>query len=307
VAKINHFGTSAPFLITCEKKGINPKRDFDLSPLRSVSSTGAPLPPESFEWVYSHVKENVWLCSMSGGTDVCTAFIGGCPFEPVYVGEIQSRALGCKLLSYNELGKEVIGEVGEMVITEAMPCMPIYFWNDPDNQRYLASYFEMYPGGVWRHGDWVRISDRGSIVIFGRSDATLNRHGIRIGTSEIYRAIDKINEIKDSVIINLELSGGRHYMPLFVVLEDGVVLDDNLKKKINDQLRSEYTPRHVPDEILEIDEAPYTISGKKLEAPVKKIMMGIPVEKAANIDSLKNPEALNYFIDFAKRFKGELE
>ncbi len=305
-AKINHFGTSAPFLITCQKKGVNPKQDFDLSALRSVSSTGAPLPPESFEWVYSHVKENVWLCSMSGGTDVCTAFIGGSPFEPVHVGEIQCRALGCKLLAYNELGEEVIGEVGEMVITEAMPSMPIYFWNDPENQRYLASYFEMYPGGIWRHGDWVRISKRGTIVIFGRSDATLNRHGIRIGTSEIYRAVDKINSLKDSLIINLELSGGRHFMPLFVVLEEGVVLDDNLKKKINDQLRTEYTPRHVPDEIIEIKECPYTISGKKLEAPVKKIMMGIPVEKAANIDSLKNPAALNFFIDFAERFKGEL-
>jgi acetoacetyl-CoA synthetase len=303
--KINHFGTSAPFLIASQKKGLNPKRDFDLSALRSVSSTGAPLPPESFEWVYSHIKENVWLCSMSGGTDVCTAFIGGCPSEPVYVGEIQCRALGCKLLAYNELGEEVIGEVGEMVITEAMPSMPIYFWNDPDNQRYLASYFEMYPGGIWRHGDWVRISDRGSIVIFGRSDATLNRHGIRIGTSEIYRAIDKIKEIQDSLIINLELSGGRHFMPLFVILEKGVILDENLKKKINNQLRSEYTPRHVPDEIIEIKEAPYTISGKKLEAPVKKILMGIPVEKAANIDSLKNPDSLNFFIEFAKRFEGE--
>ncbi len=305
-AKVNHFGTSAPFLIACQKKGINPKQDYDLSAIRSISSTGAPLPPESFEWVYSHVKENVWLCSMSGGTDVCTAFIGGCPFEPVYVGEIQCRALGCKLLAYDEMGHEVIGEVGEMVITEPMPSMPIYFWNDPGNQRYLASYFEMYPGGIWRHGDWVRISERGSIVIYGRSDATLNRHGIRIGTSEIYRAVDKIKDVKDSLIINLELSGGRHFMPLFVVLEEGVVLDDGLKKKINDQLKTEYTPRHVPDEIIEIKECPYTISGKKLEAPVKKIMMGIPVEKAANIDSLKNPEALNFFIDFAARFKGEL-
>jgi acetoacetyl-CoA synthetase len=304
-AKIHHFGTSAPFLIACQKKELNPKEDFDLSSLRSVSSTGAPLPPESFEWVYSHIKENVWLCSMSGGTDVCTAFIGGCPFEPVYVGEIQSRALGCKLLSFNELGDEVIDEVGEMVITEAMPSMPIYFWNDPDNQRYLASYFEMYPGGIWRHGDWVRITSRGSIVIYGRSDATLNRHGIRIGTSEIYRAVDKIKEIKDSLIINLELSGGRHYMPLFVVTEDNVNLDDELKTKINNQLRSEYTPRHVPDEIIAINEIPYTISGKKLEAPVKKIMMGIPVEKAANIDSLKSPDALNFFIDFAKQFEGE--
>lgn len=306
-AKINHFGTSAPFLISCQKKDINPKRDFDLTSLRSVSSTGAPLPPESFEWVYERIKDDVWLCSMSGGTDVCTAFIGGCPSEPVYVGEIQCRALGCKLLSFNEMGEEVINEVGEMVITEPMPSMPIYFWNDPDDQKYLASYFEMYPGGIWRHGDWVRITSRGSIVISGRSDATLNRYGIRIGTSEIYRAIDKIKAIKDSLIINLELSGGRHYMPLFVVVEEGVILDDDLKKQINDQLRSDYTPRHVPDEIIKIKDVPYTISGKKLEAPVKKILMGISTEKAANIDSLKNPESLDFFIDFARRLKGEFQ
>ena len=273
--------------------------------MRSLSSTGAPLPPESFEWIYSHVKENVWLCSMSGGTDVCTAFIGGCPFEPVYIGEIQCRALGCKLLSYNELGEEVVDEVGEMVITEAMPSMPIYFWNDPGNERYLASYFEMYPGGIWRHGDWVRVTSRGSIVIYGRSDATLNRHGIRIGTSEIYRAVDKIKEIKDSLIINLELSGGRHFMPLFVITNEGIDLNDELKQKINNQLRTEYTPRHIPDEIIAVQEIPYTLSGKKLEAPVKKIMMGIPVQKAANIDSLKSPKALDFFVEFAKRFKGE--
>lgn len=304
-AGINHFGTSAPYLIACQKNGIKPMHEVDLSKLRSVSSTGAPLPPESFQWVYENIKKDLWLCSMSGGTDVCTAFIGGCPSEPVYKGEIQCRALGCKLLAYNEMGEEVVDEVGEMVIKIPMPSMPVFFWNDPDNQRYLASYFEMYPGGVWRHGDWVRVTSRGTIVITGRSDATLNRHGIRIGTSEIYRAVDKIKAIKDSLILNLELSGGRHYMPLFVVLDEGVNLDENLKKQINDQLRSDYSPRHVPDEIIAIDEVPYTISGKKLEAPVKKILLGMATNKAANVDALKNPASLDFFIDFAKRFEGE--
>ena len=296
-AKMAHFGTSAPFLVACMKKELSPKDDFDLQYLRSIGSTGAPLPPEAFGWVYENVKEDIWLCSMSGGTDVCTAFVGGCPLEPVYVGEIQCRALGCAMYAYDENQKPVLEEVGEMVITQPMPSMPIYFWNDEGKKRYLSSYFEMYPG-IWRHGDWIKISERGTLVIYGRSDATLNRQGVRIGTAEIYRTVNKITEIKDSLIVNLELEGGRHYMPLFVVPEEGIVLDDALRKKIKQELRSECSPRHVPDDIIEIPEVPYTISGKKLEAPVKKILLGMPVGKAANKDAMRNPEALQFFMDF---------
>ncbi len=301
-AKINHFGTSAPFLVACMKKEMHPGNAFDLTPLRSIGSTGAPLPAEAFDWVYKAVKEDLWLCSMSGGTDVCTAFVGGCPTEPVYRGEIQCRALGCALYAWDELGHPVTEEVGEMVITEPMPSMPIYFWNDPNNERYISSYFEMFPK-VWRHGDWVKITDRNSLIIYGRSDATLNRHGVRIGTSEVYSAIHQVKEIKDSLVVNLELSGGRHYMPLFVVLEPDQILDERLIKKIKDTLRSLYSPRHVPDEIMVVPDIPYTISGKKLEAPVKKILMGISIAKAANKDAMRNPESLDFFLDLARNIE----
>lgn len=299
-AGIDHFGTSAPFIVACMKAGQQPGKKYDLKKLRSIGSTGAPLPPEGFDWIYENISEDVWLCSMSGGTDVCTAFVGGCPLEPVYRGEIQCRALGCSMYSYDEMGEPALETVGEMVITKPMPSMPIYFWNDPGKARYLASYFEMY-AGIWRHGDWLKITERNSLIIYGRSDATLNRQGIRIGTAEIYRAIDKVPGIADSLIVNLELEGGEHYMPLFVVLNDGAELDDVLKQAIKKTLRQEYTPRHVPDEVIEIQEIPYTISGKKLEAPVKKILLGIPIEKAANPDSMKNPDSLQYFLEFRKR------
>ncbi len=299
-AKINHFGTSAPFIVACMKKGLSPKGQFDFSQLRSISSTGAPLPPEGFDWIYQEVKEDVWLCSMSGGTDVCTAFVGGCPLLPLYEGEIQCRALGAAVEAWDEEGKELIDEVGEMVITRPMPSMPVYFWNDPDKKRYLASYFEKYPG-VWRHGDWIKITNRGSLIIYGRSDATLNRHGVRIGTAEIYRAVDKVPGIEDSLIVNLERPDGSHYMPLFVKLEQGVELNEELKQRIARQLRSDYSPRHVPDEIIAVPDIPYTISGKKLEAPVKKILLGMEQSKALSRDSLRNPEALDFFIKFAKQ------
>ncbi len=298
-AEIAHFGTSAPFLSACLKQGLNPGRDFDLSALRSIGSTGSPLPPEAFDWVYEKVKKDLWLCSMAGGTDVCTAWVGGCPFEPVYEGEIQCRCLGSALEAWNEAGEPVTEEVGELVVTKPMPSMPVFFWGDKNNERYQASYFEMYPG-VWRHGDWIKITERGSILIFGRSDATLNRQGVRIGTAEVYRAVDKVQGIKDSLIVNIELEGGGDYMPLFVVTSDGEKLTAELINTIKRTLRSECSPRHVPDDIIEVPELPYTISGKKLEAPVKKILMGMPVEKAANTDSMKNPRALDFFIDFEK-------
>lgn len=299
-AKINHFGTSAPFLVACMNREVKPAKENNLSALRSIGSTGSPLPPEAFDYVYREIKNDLWLCSMSGGTDVCTAFVGSNPLDFVYLGEIQCRALGCAMYAWDENGNEIIDEVGEMVITKPMPSMPIYFWNDEGNKRYLSSYFEMYPN-IWRHGDWIQLTKRGSLTIHGRSDATLNRQGVRIGTSEIYNAVDKIKEVADSIIVNLELSGGRHYMPLFVVLEEGAALTEALIKKIKNQLRSEYSPRHVPDEIILVPEIPYTISGKKLEAPIKKILLGMPLKKAANKDVMRNPSALDFFINMEKK------
>ncbi len=298
-AKINHFGTSAPFIVACMKAGSHPGDQFDLSSLRSIGSTGSPLPPESFDWVYKHVKKDLWLCSMSGGTDICTAFVGGCPVYPVCMGEIQCRALGCALYSWDDIGNHENGRVGEMVITKPMPSMPIYFWNDKNFERYTSSYFEMFPG-IWRHGDWVEITDRSSLIIYGRSDATLNRQGIRIGTAEIYRAINDIEEIKDALIVNIEMSGGRHYMPLFVILNNGIELNDELKKRINSTLRSTYSPRHVPDEIIAIPDIPYTISGKKMEAPIKKILMGMSTGDSLNKGAMRNPESIRFFEEFAK-------
>ncbi|MBR9919466.1 MAG: acetoacetate--CoA ligase [Bacteroidetes bacterium] len=296
---MHHFGTSAPYLVACMKKELEPGKKFKLEALRSLGSTGAPLPPDAFRWIYDSVKKDLWLCSMAGGTDVCTAFVGGNPYEGVYEGEIQCRALGCALDAWDESGKPVVNDLGEMVITQPMPSMPIYFWGDENMKRYKSSYFEMYPG-VWRHGDWIRLTDRGSLVIFGRSDATLNRQGVRIGTAEIYRGVNKVTEIKDSLIVNLELPGGKHYMPLFVVMQEGQELSEEIVTRLKKTLKAEYTPRHVPDEVILAPDIPYTISGKKLEAPVKKILLGMPVGKAANPDSMKNPGSLDFFIEFAK-------
>ena len=297
--KLNHFGTSAPYILANKKAGMNPKASYDLSKLRSIGSTGSPLPPEGFDYVYEKIKDDIWLTSMSGGTDVCTAFVGGCIVRPVYEGEIQCRALGCALYCLDEDGNKLDNEEGEMVITEPMPCMPIYFWNDEKKVRYHESYFEMYDG-LWRHGDWIRITPDDGIVIYGRSDATLNKQGIRIGTSEIYRSLDHIQEIIDSLIVNIEKKDGDHFMPLFVMLKEGIILDDELKKRIKSQLRSDYSPRHVPDEIIQVSDIPYTLSGKKMETPIKKILMGRPVEKCVNPDTMRNPTSINYFVEFAK-------
>jgi acetoacetyl-CoA synthetase len=298
--KIDHFGTSAPYLVACMKKGLFPKSEFDLTSIRSISSTGAPLPPETFDYVYSNIKEDVWLCSMAGGTDVCTAFVGGLPEYAVHSGEIQCRALGVSLYAYDDNGNSVKDELGEMVIDKPMPSMPIYFWNDTNNKRYKASYFEHYPG-KWRHGDFIKINSKtNGLIIYGRSDATLNRHGIRIGTSEIYRAVNKIEAVEDSLIVNLELDEGKHYMPLFVKMRNNAELTDDIKAQINSQLKKEYSPRHVPDDIIQVDDIPYTISGKKMEAPIKKILLGMPLEKSINFDSMRNPESVQFFIEFEK-------
>jgi acetoacetyl-CoA synthetase len=234
---------------------------------------------------------------MSGGTDVCTAFVGGCPVLPVYEGEIQCRALGASVYAYDDTGAQIEDQVGEMVITKPMTCMPIYFWNDPDMIRYKSSYFEMFPG-IWRHGDWIRITPRNGLVIYGRSDATLNRHGVRIGTAEIYRAVDLVPQIQDSIIINLEKTDGSHYMPLFVVMKEGAPLTADIEDKVKSVLKSEYSPRHVPDDIIVCTEIPFTISGKKMEAPLKRILMGMDTEKAINRDAMRNPGAIDFFIRF---------
>ncbi len=303
---IHHFGTSAPFLLACMKKQLAPCDQFDLSALRSIGSTGSPLPPEAFNYVYEHIKKEIWLCSMSGGTDVCTAWVGSCILKPVYRGEIQCRCLGASLYAYNEKGRPVENEVGEMVITQPMPCMPVYFWNDGDFKRYHAGYFEQFPG-VWRHGDWIRITPHDGVVILGRSDATLNRHGVRIGTAEVYRALNSLGEIKDALIVNLELSDGKNYMPLFVVLEPGIKLTGSLKTKIKETLSMHYSPRHVPDAIFEAPDLPYTISGKKMEAPVKNILMGKAMKRSVNKGTMRNPEAVAYFKRFARRLSNELK
>ena len=300
---MTYFGTIASYLMGCAKAEIEPGREFDLSALKGVGSTGSPLPPEGFKWVYEHVKEDVWLFSTSGGTDLCTAFVGGSPLLPVRSGELQCRSLGSKVEAFDEEWNSLIDEVGELVITEPMPSMPIYLWNDPDGERYRESYFDMYPG-VWRHGDWIRIKPDGSCVIYGRSDSTINRGGVRMGTAEIYRAVESVAEVADSLVVDLHKPDGSAYMPLFVVLKEGEELDDRLVKRIKGSIRENCSPRHVPDEILTVPEVPRTLNGKKLEVPVKKILSGTPAEKAASRDSLANPEVLDDFAKLAGKLGG---
>jgi acetoacetyl-CoA synthetase len=292
------FGTSASFVASCMNAGIEPARTHELPALRSVGSTGSPLSPEGFRWIYDDVKPNVWLYSTSGGTDVCTAFVGGNTTLPVYMGELQCRALGAAVRAFDPEGNELIDEVGELVITEPMPSMPLFFWNDPDGERYRASYFEMYPG-IWRHGDWIEITSRGTSVIYGRSDSTINRQGVRMGTSEIYRAVLAVPDVEDALVVDVPRPGTEGWMPLFVVLADGATLDDDLKAAIKRRVREDCSPRHVPNEVYAIDEIPRTLSGKVLEIPVKKILMGTSPESAASRDSLANPASLDYFVDLA--------
>ena len=296
------FGTSAGYITSCMDAGIEPGRDFDLSALKSVGSTGSPLPPEGFEWVYEHVKEDLWLFSTSGGTDLCTAFVGGCPLLPVRVGELQCRSLGARVEAFDEEGNSLVGEVGELVIAEPMPSMPLYLWGDENGERFRDSYFDVYPG-VWRHGDWIKIKPNGSAVIYGRSDAVINRGGVRMGTAEIYRAVDKVGEVQDSLVIDTQ-KDGEDYMPLFVVLKEGVQLDDDLVRKIKKSIRETTSPRHVPDEVLTIPEVPRTLNGKKVEVPVKKILSGTPPEEAVSKDSLSNPNSLDFFVGQAEKMGG---
>lgn len=300
---ITYFGTSAAYIQACMKEEIRPNQQFDLNHIRALGSTGSPLPPAGFRWVYENVNSHLALESFSGGTDLCTGFIGGIRIQPIYEGELQGASLGAKVQAYDEAGRPVIGEVGELVITEPMPSMPIYFWNDENGERYRASYFADFPG-VWRHGDWISINERGGCVIYGRSDSTINRHGIRMGTSEIYQAVQSLPEIVDSLVVDLEGLEGEPYMPLFVVLQEGVVLDEALKQKIRHKLRTDVSPRHVPNDIIAVDEIPYTLSGKKMEVPIRRILMGRPVEQTANPGAMRNPRAIDFFATFAAERKG---
>ncbi len=292
------FGVSAPYILGCMKAGLDPGRELDLSAMRTIGSTGAPLPPEGFAWTYERVKRDLLLASVSGGTDVLTAFVGGGPTLPVRAGEIQCRCLGCKVESFGEDGAPVVGKVGELVVTEPMPSMPVRFLNDEGGRRLHESYFDVYPD-VWRHGDWLKVSESGACVIYGRSDSTLNRSGVRMGTSEFYRVVEALPETTDSLVIDTTQLGIEGKLYLFVVLREGRVLDDAMKRKIASAIRTNLSPRHVPDEIRQIAEVPRTLNGKKLETPVKKILTGAPPEQSASLGALANPEALRFFAQLA--------
>ncbi len=292
------FGTSPTYVAALQKGGFVPREKFKLTTLQSVTLAGSPVTPEAMEWFYRNVKQDLWVANGSGGTDVCTGFVAGVPTLPVYAGEIQARALGAAVYAFDERGERIVNQVGELVMTEPMPSMPVCFWNDPGNKRYLESYFQEYPG-VWRHGDFFRINERGGSFVLGRSDATLNRHGVRIGTAEVYRSLATLPEIDDSVIVNLDLPQGKFFMPLFVKLKEGIVLNEGIAERIRATLRREYSPRHVPDKIYQVQAIPYTLTGKKMEVPVRRILMGVAPEKAANRDAVANPQALDYFIAYA--------
>jgi acetoacetyl-CoA synthetase len=293
---VTFFGTSAPFLMACRKAGLVPMQEADLSTLRGVGSTGAPLPAEGFRYVHDAVGASVHLQSVSGGTDVCTAFVGASPLVPVWEGEISCRALGCAVEAFSPDGSSLVGEQGELVVTRPLPSMPVRFWNDPDGSRYRDAYFAHFPG-VWRHGDWITITPRGSCVISGRSDATLNRGGVRIGTAEFYAVVEALPEVADSVVIHLEEADE---LLLFVALKEGIALDDALHARIRDELRVALSPRHVPDRIVAVPGVPRTLSGKKLEVPLKRILGGTPVDVAASRGSLANPESLDAFVELGR-------
>lgn len=298
--QVSYFGVSAPYLLACQKAGLEPGKLHDLSRIRGLGTTGAPLPADGFAWVYTHVSNGLLLGSVSGGTDVCTAFLLSCPLLPVRAGEIQCRGLGAKIESFDDAARSVRGEVGELVLTAPFPAMPVFFWGDAANARYLDSYFSMYPG-IWRHGDWLKLTPAGGAVIYGRSDSTLNRGGVRMGTSEFYRVVEQIPEIEDSLVVDtgsLSDANGRLY--LFVVLASEATLGDELRQRIARDVRRELSPRHVPDEILAVPAVPRTLNGKKLEVPVKRLLLGAEASSVASRDTLANPEALDAFAELAR-------
>ena len=296
-------GGSAAYFASCAKAGLEPKSAHAFKKLRGVGSTGSPLSRASFEWAYSAVKEDLWLASISGGTDVCTAFVGGCPILPVYSGEIQCRCLGAKVEAFDEGGRSVVGQVGELVLTEPLPSMPLYLWGDEDGSRYRESYFGTFKG-VWRHGDWIEITKRGTCVIFGRSDATIKRMGVRIGTSEIYRVVESIPEVVDSLAIDLEGQEGTGRLILFVATGPGAKVDAELVGRIRNRIRSDISPRYVPDEVIDAPSVPKTLNGKKLEVPIKKVLAGGDPAKVLNRDSISDPASVDFYIEYARNRKG---
>lgn len=297
-AGFTFFGTSAAFITACMQADLHPGRDYDLSKLHSMGSTGSPLSPEGFRWIYREVKSDLLLGSTSGGTDISSGFLVASPLLPVKSGEMQCRGLGVKAQAWDEDGNSLVNEVGELVITEPMPSMPIYLWNDADGSRYLESYFDTYPG-IWRHGDWIKFTPQGGAVILGRSDSTLNRQGVRMGSSDFYRVLDEMPELADSLIVGYTDPGGQYRMPLFVVPKEGVTLDEALAKEIKTRLRTALSPRHVPDGVFAIADVPRTLNGKKLEVPVIRVLAGRDPAKVVNRDSMANPSAMDYFIGFA--------
>ncbi|MFE9639799.1 acetoacetate--CoA ligase [Nocardiopsis alba] len=299
-AGVTVFGTSAGFLSSCMKEGVHPREGRDLSALKAIGSTGSPLSPEAFSWAYEEFGSDLWLFSTSGGTDICSCLVGGTPTLPVYEGEIQSRGLGMAVASWDPEGKELIGEVGELVVTEPAPSMPVYLWGDTDGERLRDSYFSVYPG-IWRHGDWIEITERGTAIIYGRSDSTINRGGVRMGTSEIYRAVLSLDDVLDALVVDVPQGDGSSKIELFVVLREGADLEGDVPKEIARRIRTDCSPRHVPDRVRAIAAVPRTLSGKVLEVPVKRILMGERPEKVASRDSLANPEALDHFSGLAER------
>jgi acetoacetyl-CoA synthetase len=301
--RTTHFGVGAPFLLSMMRSGRVPGRESDLSAMRFLGSTGAPLPPEAFRWVYDHVKQDVLLGSIAGGTDVCTGLAGSCPLLPVHAGEIQCRCLGARVEAWDESGRPVVDRVGELVVTQPMPSMPVRLWADPTGDRYRESYFASYPG-AWRHGDWVKITGRGSCVIYGRSDATLNRDGVRMGTSEFYRVVEELPEVEDSLVVHVEPQPGTGRLLLFVVTTGAIALDDELRSRITEALRTQLSPRHAPDEIRAVVAIPRTLNGKKLEVPVRRILMGTPPDEAVSAGAMANPSSLEAFVELAGQLQG---
>jgi acetoacetyl-CoA synthetase len=294
-----HVGFAPAFLMGCRKAGLQPGRDHDLSAVRQLLTAGSPLPVEGYGWVYEQLGDDVLLNNGSGGTDICSGMVGGGPLQNVYAGELAGRALGVASDAYDEEGRSLVGELGELVITQPLPSMPVGFWNDPGDVRYRAAYFDVYPG-IWRHGDWIRFTERGSCVVTGRSDATLNRGGVRLGTSELYAVVEDVEEVLDSLIVYLEdPEGGNGELILFAVLRPGIDLDDDLRRRIATSLRSALSPRHVPDTIVAVPAIPRTMTGKKLEVPVKRILQGTPAERVASRDALADPDALDAYVAFA--------
>lgn len=293
------FGASPTFVQLMAKAGLRPGERYDLSRLEGMMVAGAPSTPETFAWCYRNVKQDLWVTSQSGGTEICTGFVGASPTLPVYAGEIQARCLGMDVHAFDGDAAEVYDEVGELVVTKPFPSMPVMFWNDPGGERYRESYFDVFPG-VWRHGDFLKINDRGGCYIYGRSDSTLNRYGVRIGTAEIYRTVEQEADVADSIIVCLELPGGQFFMPLFVQLEHGTELNDDVVKRLAARLRDECSPRHLPDHVYAVPAIPYTLTGKKMEVPLRKILLGQPVEQAASRDAMANPDSLDWYADFAR-------